>query len=87
VLPAGSAAALPGDLPPPAPLPACPGAGILFSLARQQGSCGYAKTLENKPFRNNARVAELADAQDLGSCPERGAGSIPAPRIYCETRG
>jgi hypothetical protein len=25
-------------------------------------------------------VAELADAQDLGSCPERGAGSTPAVR-------
>jgi hypothetical protein len=26
-------------------------------------------------------VAELADAQDLGSCPVRGAGSTPAVRI------
>ena len=25
-------------------------------------------------------MAELADAQDLGSCPERGAGSTPASR-------
>jgi hypothetical protein len=28
-----------------------------------------------------ANVAELADAQDLGSCPVRGAGSTPAVRI------
>jgi hypothetical protein len=28
-----------------------------------------------------ASVAELADAQDLGSCPARGAGSTPAVRI------
>jgi hypothetical protein len=27
-----------------------------------------------------ARVAELADAQDLGSCAERRAGSSPASR-------
>jgi hypothetical protein len=29
----------------------------------------------------DANVAELADAQDLGSCPVRGAGSTPAVRI------
>src|SRR4051794_39412670 len=29
----------------------------------------------------HARVAELADAQDLGSCPERGGGSTPPSRI------
>src|SRR5208337_1115800 len=28
-----------------------------------------------------ARVAELADAQDLGSCPARGEGSTPSSRI------
>ena len=28
-----------------------------------------------------ARVAKLADAQDLGSCSERSAGSTPAPSI------
>src|SRR5208337_2179867 len=27
-----------------------------------------------------ARVAELADAQDLGSCPARGEGSTPSSR-------
>ena len=27
-----------------------------------------------------AAVAELADAQDLGSCPERGGGSSPSRR-------
>jgi hypothetical protein len=27
----------------------------------------------------SGRVAELADAQDLGSCPARDAGSTPAP--------
>ena len=29
-----------------------------------------------------ANVAELADAQDLGSCPARGPGSTPGVRIY-----
>jgi hypothetical protein len=29
----------------------------------------------------HANVAKLADAQDLGSCPARGAGSTPAVRI------
>ena len=28
----------------------------------------------------HANVAKLADAQDLGSCPARGAGSTPAVR-------
>ena len=32
-------------------------------------------------YLGHANVAELADAQDLGSCPERGAGSTPAVRI------
>jgi hypothetical protein len=31
---------------------------------------------------SHANVAELADAQDLGSCPARGAGSTPAVRTY-----
>ena len=31
--------------------------------------------------RESARVAELADAQDLGSCGETRAGSTPASRI------
>lgn len=34
------------------------------------------KSLQDK----HARVAELADAQDLGSCPERGEGSSPSSR-------
>jgi hypothetical protein len=29
-----------------------------------------------------ARVAELADAQDLGSCVERREGSSPSSRIH-----
>ncbi len=32
---------------------------------------------------NEARVAELADAQDLGSCAIRRGGSIPPPRMFC----
>lgn len=36
------------------------------------------KLLEGNHF---ARVAELADARDLGSRPERGAGSTPVSRI------
>jgi hypothetical protein len=31
-------------------------------------------------FHNNAGMAELADAQDLGSCAARRAGSIPVAR-------
>lgn len=30
--------------------------------------------------QSHARVAELADAQDLGSCPVRGPGSTPGSR-------
>ena len=34
-----------------------------------------------------ARVAELADALDLGSSTERCAGSIPVSRIYFDGNG
>jgi hypothetical protein len=33
-------------------------------------------------FQAVANVAELADAQDLGSCPARGPGSTPGVRIH-----
>ena len=32
-----------------------------------------------------ANVAKLADAQDLGSCPARGAGSTPAVRTRSDS--
>ena len=42
---------------------------------------GGASRRELALYFGNASVAELADAQDLGSCPVRGAGSTPAVRI------
>ena len=41
---------------------------------------------ESGSIKGKARVAELAYALDLGSSPERGAGSSPAPRTIPETR-
>lgn len=32
----------------------------------------------------SAAVAKLADAQDLGSCPERVGGSSPSGRIFLQ---
>lgn len=34
----------------------------------------------------DAGVAKLADAQDLGSCPERGVGSSPSARTKTQSR-
>ncbi len=44
---------------------------------------------EDKPssMMHIARVAELADAQDLGSCGETRAGSTPASRIWHVFKG
>jgi hypothetical protein len=47
--------------------------------SRKTEFCVRRKFVGNKP----ARVAELADAQDLGSCPARGEGSTPSSRIWC----
>jgi hypothetical protein len=37
-------------------------------------------------LRRNAKVAELADAPDLGSGPARGGGSSPPFRTRCHNR-
>ena len=47
-------------------------------LARMAAACKFKTELSAHVF---ARVAELADALDLGSSPERGVGSNPSSRI------
>jgi hypothetical protein len=48
----------------------------------QRGDRGECRNEEASYILMYANVAELADAQDLGSCPVRGAGSTPAVRIH-----
>ncbi len=58
----------------------------VVSVSMEDGADG-----KRKLYLDYANVAKLADAQDLGSCPARGAGSTPAVRIlrldhYCANR-
>jgi hypothetical protein len=53
--------------------------GSLHQTTRPQSAPDRAKRL-TRYLPTHANVAELADAQDLGSCPVRGAGSTPAVR-------
>ena len=46
----------------------------------RRGDRGECRDEEAGYILTYANVAELADAQDLGSCPVRGAGSTPAVR-------
>ena len=45
------------------------------------------KAVEIRRVRIGARVAELADALDLGTNPERAGGSIPSSRTKKYKRG
>ena len=58
---------------------------VTFNQVVRGSSPRWLTQQENKPrqglFSSKAELAELADAQDLGSCPARGMGSSPTIRI------
>ncbi len=53
--------------------------GTADAIARRDAQLG--RVPPEGIIMRRANVAELADAQDLGSCPARGPGSTPGVRM------